>query len=374
MDVKKLLGPALLGLLLMGVGTGVYLSATDHQATDTQTKQIGTAAAMATVRGLSGSEKIPFLTDPRVAGILQANGIQLEVRKAGSREIALSPDLKSLDFVFPAGAPGANKVKSATKTKQEFTPFYTPMVIASWKPIANLLEENGIVKKQNGAWYVVDMTKLLVWMKEGKRWKDVPGNSVYPVNKSVLVATTDVRKSNSAAMFLALASYIANAEEVVSSEEAVQKVLPVVAPLFLRQGYQESSTAGPFEDYLSMGMGKAPLVMVYEAQFIEYLAKTPVAQRNPEMVLMYPSPTVFTKHTLVPITSNGTRLGELLTTNPELQKLAAEYGLRINDGALFKKTQEARNIQVPTTLIDVIDPPSYEWMEKMIQAIELRAK
>lgn len=374
MDVKKLLGPALLGLLLIGVGTGVYLSATDHQATAIQVKQVGTAAVMATVRGLSGSEKIPFLTDPRVAAILQANGIQLEVRKAGSREIALSPDLKSLDFAFPAGAPGANKVKSATKAKQEFTPFYTPMVIASWKPIADLLEENGIVKKQDGAWYVVDMPKLLVWMKEGKRWKDIPGNSVYPVNKSVLVATTDVRKSNSAAMFLALASYMANAEEVVSSDEAVQKVLPVVAPLFLRQGYQESSTAGPFEDYLSMGMGKAPLVMVYEAQFIEYLAKTPVAQRNPEMVLMYPSPTVFTKHTLVPLTNKGTRLGELLTTHPELQKLAAEYGLRINDGALFKKTQEARNIQVPTTLIDVIDPPSYEWMEKMIQAIELQTK
>lgn len=374
MDVKKLLGPALLGLLLIGVGTGVYLSATDHQATAIQVKQAGTAPVMATVRGLSGSEKIPFLTDPRVAAILQANGIQLEVRKAGSREIASSPDLKSLDFAFPAGAPGANKVKSATNAKQEFTPFYTPMVIASWKPIADLLEENGIVKKQNGAWYVVDMPKLLVWMKEGKRWKDIPGNSVYPVNKSVLVATTDVRKSNSAAMFLALASYMANAEEVVSSDEAVQKVLPVVAPLFLRQGYQESSTAGPFEDYLSMGMGKAPLVMVYEAQFIEYLAKTPVAQRNPDMVLMYPSPTVFTKHTLVPLTNNGTRLGELLTTHPELQKLAAEYGLRINDGALFKKMQEARNIQVPTTLIDVIDPPSYEWMEKMIQAIELQAK
>lgn len=372
--MKKLIGPALLSLLLVGVSAGVYLSATDRQASVAQVEGAGKPAAMVTVNGLSGSEKIPFLTDPRVTAILRANGIQLQVRKAGSREIAFSPDLKSQDFAFPAGSPGANKVKSATKAKQEFTPFYTPMVIASWKPIAELLEKNGIVKKQKDAWYVVDMPKLLTWMEEGKRWKDVPGNSVYPVNKSVLVATTDVRKSNSAAMFLALASYMANAEEVVSSEAAVQKVLPAVAPLFLRQGYQESSTAGPFEDYLSMGMGKAPLVMIYEAQFIEYLAKTPAAQRNPDMVLMYPSPTVFTKHTLVPFTDNGARLGELLSTNPELQKLAAEYGLRINNSALFSKTQEARGIKVPATLIDVIDPPSYEWMETLIQAIERQMK
>lgn len=374
MDVKKLMGPALLVLLLVGVGAGVYLSANDRQAATAQVARAGNTAAMVTVTGLSGSEKIPFLTDPRVTAILRDNGILLQVRKAGSREIAFSADIKTMDFAFPAGAPGAHKVKSTTKAKQEFTPFYTPMAIASWKPIAELLEQNGIVKKQDNAWYVVDMPKLLVWMEEGKRWKDIPGNSVYPVNKSVLVATTDVRKSNSAAMFLALASYMANGEEVVSNDASVQKVLSTIAPLFLRQGYQESSTAGPFEDYLSMGMGKAPLVMIYEAQFIEYLANTPAAQRNPDMVLMYPSPTVFTKHTLVPLTDNGTRLGQLLTTNPELQKLAAEYGLRISNSALFAKTQEARGIKVPATLIDVIDPPAYEWMEKLIQAIEVQMK
>ena len=29
-------------------------------------------------------------------------------------------------------------------------------------------------------------------------------------------------------------------------------------------------SAGPFEDYVEIGMGKAPLVMIYESQFIEY--------------------------------------------------------------------------------------------------------
>jgi hypothetical protein len=43
-----------------------------------------------------------------------------------------------------------------------------------------------------------------------------------------------------------------------------------MSSLFLRQGFQESSSAGPFEDDTTMGMGKAPLVMIYESQFLEY--------------------------------------------------------------------------------------------------------
>jgi hypothetical protein len=33
-----------------------------------------------------------------------------------------------------------------------------------------------------------------------------------------------------------------------------------------------------------------------------------------------------------------------------------------------------RGINVPSVLVDVIDPPSHEWLERMIQAIESRFK
>ncbi len=81
-----------------------------------------------------------------------------------------------------------------------------------------------------------------------------------------MIVSTDVRKSNSAAMYLALASYVVNGNNVVQNEEDIQRVIPLVEPLFLKQGYSEYSSEGPFEDYLSMGIGKAPLVMIYEAQ------------------------------------------------------------------------------------------------------------
>lgn len=367
--IRKVLGPLLTVLLLAGVGGGIWMSSREQ---DSRSQIAAQAAAVVTVNGLSGSEKIPFLSDPRVLQRLEQQGIRLSAQKAGSREIALRPDLKQFDYAFPAGVPAATKIERQISARQSYTPFFTPMVVASWKSVVQVLEAHGIVTKRDNAWYIIDMMKLLDWMEAGKRWRDIPGNTQYAVGKSVLVSTTDVRKSNSAAMYLALVSYLANGRDVVQDEAQVQKVLPFVTNLFLKQGYQESSSAGPFEDYVAMGMGKAPLVLVYESQFLEYLAKTPAAARNPDMVLLYPEPTVYTKHVLVPLNEKGRRLGELLANDPELQRLAAEYGLRVNNPALFREVNAKRGIQAPDALIDVIDPPAYEVLEKMITSIETR--
>jgi hypothetical protein len=156
------------------------------------------------------------------------------VEKAGSRQIALRQDIKSYDFGFPAGVPAADKLMQALGQKQSFQTFFTPMVIASWKPIADLLVAQGMARAEAGGYYILDMNRLLETMQRGARWKQLPGNSVYPVNKSILVSSTDIRKSNSAAMYLALARYLANGSNVVQSEAEVQRVLPAVTELFLR--------------------------------------------------------------------------------------------------------------------------------------------
>src|SRR5262249_16407818 len=147
--------------------------------------------------------------------------------------------------------------------------FSTPMVVASWKPIADVLAANGIVKQEAQAYWIVDMGKLLELMAAGKRWRDLPGNAAFPVGKSVLVATTNVSTSNSAAQFLGLGSCLFNGSEVVQNAEQADRAAKKVGPLFARQGFQEASSSGPFEDYLTIGMGKTPLVWIYEAQFLE---------------------------------------------------------------------------------------------------------
>lgn len=369
--MKRLIGPLLALLLLVGVGYAGWQSYSQSAAEETLRLE---AAKMETMRGLIGSEKEGFFSDPRVVAVLQKNAITVQVEKVGSRAIAQRTDLKSFDFAHPAGAPAALKIQQSAKAQQLFTPFFTPMVIASWKSLIPLLEREGLVKQEAGNYYLIDMPKLIAMMDKGVRWKDLKGNEVYPTSKSLLVSSTDVRKSNSGAMYLALASYVANDNNVVQSEEELQKVLPLMTRIFLKQGFQESSSAGPFDDYVSMGIGKAPLVMIYEAQFLEYLAKQEAAKAPPgarsDMVLLYPRPTIFTKHVFVALSPKGAKLGQLLETDPELQKLAVEYGYRTSAQAAFVQRVQEKKWPVPTTLVDVIDPPSFEVLERMITDIE----
>ncbi|MGH8081195.1 MAG: hypothetical protein ACREP7_11510, partial [Lysobacter sp.] len=200
------------------------------------------------------------------------------------------------------------------------------------------------------------------------RWKDLQPNPNYAVSKSVLITSTDVRTSNSAAMYLALASYLANGDDVVANETGADQVADRLVHLFSKQGYQESSSSGPFEDYVTMKMGKSPLVMIYEQQFLEYAFKHKSV--DPDMVLLYPQPTVLTKHTIVALNDKGARFAEAFERNPKIQAIAARYGLRGPDNSTLFADAKNRGIEVPQSLVDVIDPPTYDILERMISRIE----
>jgi hypothetical protein len=213
------------------------------------------------------------------------------------------------------------------------------------------------------------MAKFVPLLQNQTRWKDIPGNMAFPANKSVLIGSTDVRTSNSAAMYLALMSYVANGNNIVQSLDQARPLLPLLSDMFLRQGLRPTSTQEPFEDYLVKGMGHSPIVMIYEAQYVAQAARGD-GSISPEMVLMYPTPTIFTKHVLIPLTDQGEKLAVALETDPELQKLAVEYGLRNSNIAYFREFAAQHNIDLPDNFVDVIEPPSYEVLEGMIQIIE----
>jgi hypothetical protein len=324
------------------------------------------------VRGVIGSEKQPFFSDREVIQAFHNQGLDVKVDTAGSRQIATSVDLSHYDFAFPAGVPAAEKIKRDHKATTTYVPFYTPMAIASYKPIAQLLVNAGIAQDQGG-YYSFDMAKYMQLVAANKRWSDLPANTTYPTSKSILITSTDIRTSNSAAMYLSLASYVANGNNIVQDPTQGAAVLPQLQPLFLRQGYTSTSSEGPFQDYLTIGMGATPLVMIYEAQFVARAAAND-GSITKDMVLMYPSPTIYSKHTLVPLNPTGDRVGRLLATDPELQRLAIKYGFRTNDTAAFTKFVSAHKVTLPSTLFNVIEPPTYDTLESMISTIEKQMK
>ena len=229
--------------------------------------------------------------------------------------------------------PAAGKIRADHPGSQAFVPFYTPMAIATWKPIVALLTAAGVVHTTGGV-TILDMAAYMKLVDQDARWKDLPGNTTYPVNKSILITSTDVRTSNSAAMYLSLASYVANGDNIVQNDGQAATLMDRLAPLFLRQGFVASSTEEPFDDYLVEGMGKSPMVMIYESQFVQRAAAADGSITS-DMVLMYPDPTIFSKHTLVGLTPNGIRLGDFMTNDPEIRSLATEYGFRTSDTAAF---------------------------------------
>lgn len=364
--LNRLLAPLLTLLLLIGVGSAIYISYNDQSKDKANTQQ---TQALHEIKGIIGSEKEDFFRDPQTIAALAKEpwNLKVTVEKSGSREIATTPNLaKQYDFAFPAGVSAAEKIKRDQKAKNSVQAFFTPMVIASWKPIADILIANNIVKKRGEAYYIVDMIGLFDLIIKEKRWTDLKGSEHYPANKSILITTTDVRTSNSAAIYLALASYILNNNAIVQNEAQIEPLVPRLASLFTRQGFSENSTEIPFQDYLTMGMGKSPLVMIYEAQYLREANKTSNSAIRPDMVLLYPEPTLFTKHIIIPFTPDGEKLAQALANDETLQKIAIQHGLRTPNMRILSTTS---HFNIPPDLVNVIDAPSYEMLESMIKRI-----
>jgi hypothetical protein len=355
--LRRLITLGLAGLLAVAIAVGIFIAAG------------GGKKKVVAVSGLSGSEKLPFFQDARVVKRLHDLGFDVTVEPAGSREIATKFDLTKYDFAFPAGVPAAQQIKNRFKTLPQYSVFYTPMVVASFKRIAGILETNGIVSHSASGIYSLDVKKYLDVVGKDRHWVGLEGSSAYPVDKGVIITSTDVRTSNSAAMYLSLASYVLNNDEPVTSRVEANAVLPLLTQLFLKQGFVSSTSEQPFEDYLTIGIGKSPLVMIYESQFVARAALHDGSIR-PDMVLLYPRPTVLSKHTFVPITANGERLGKALTTDSRLQQLETEFGFRTGSPSVFEDFTSANHVAVEGTILDTVDPPSYEILEYMIGRIQ----
>ncbi len=359
-------------VLLAAFGGAAYYSFYKTAVDSGSSGGLLSAAQTVELSGLISLDVEPYFKDPRVIKLLADNKLRVNASRIGSRDMAARVVPGQMpDFFFPSGVVAANQIGDAAKNSKInttlYSPFYTPMVIASWTSIAQILASNGIAKEISPKVWNVDFPKLAQTMLEKKRWKDLKAAQAYDVSKSVLVSTTDVRKSNSAAMYLALTSYAINGGDIVTDKATAQKTALRVAELFKRQGYQENYVNGNFDDYATIGIGKTPMAFIYENQMVSYaLQKKGIGT---DMVLLYPQPTIFNKVIFVASNDRSKALGELLANNADLQRIAVDYGFRISDSAYFSQTVKATGLAIEERITQVIDPPSYDTMAEMIEVI-----
>ncbi|MGX1762852.1 hypothetical protein ACWIG5_39180, partial [Streptomyces lydicus] len=88
-----------------------------------------------------------------------------------------------------------------------------------------------------------------------------------------------------------------------------------------------------------------------------------------EMTMLYPTPTILSRHTLVPFGEPGDRIGRLLAGDPELQRLAAEHGFRTGAQAQFAAVAAEHNVRVAPDLADVITTPTFDTLERLLDGV-----
>lgn len=200
----------------------------------------------------------------------------------------------------------------------------------------------------------------------GKRWRDIAPNFPSPLN--VQISSTDIRSSNSAAMYLSVAAWVANGSNVPTTDQEVTRVVNKVSPLFTHQGFTGGSSSGPFAEYLTQGMGSRPMVLIYEAQFIGQQISAPNTVGS-NMKLMYLDPTISSQHTLLAHSDGGNKLGEALAHDEQLQKLAAKHGFRPNTPGVFKAELNSHGVAEPSAFLATINPPDFDRLEQLIEGV-----
>ena len=231
--------------------------------------------------------------------------------------------------------------------------------------VAEALTAEGVFS-QSGGVLTADMEQLVALMESGAQWSDVGLPELYG---SVTVGTTDPAKSNSGNMFAGLLANVLCGGSV--GEEDLPELLPRLQALFQKLGYMESSSSDLFDQFLKTGMGAKPLIAGYESQLLEFAVQEPETweQIKGDIVLVYPTPTVWSSHVFIALDEAGA-LGIDALLDEEVQRLAWEnHGFRTGVYDAPTDTAQFGVAGVAEEVTQVAPMPGAPVMEAIIAAL-----
>ncbi|GLZ41837.1 hypothetical protein Acsp05_54610 [Actinokineospora sp. NBRC 105648] len=336
------------------------------------------------INGSVGS-KADYFEDDQVRDLLLRHHIRVNITRQGSREGAGS-DLDTLDFVFPSGQPAARLVveKRIAEGKRQTVhrPFVSPVVLATYREYADTLVANNLATAQPTAggeppyYYNVSMAPFLERMRAGETWNDLRlGDRGLSNDNVALVNTTDVCVSNGAATYLSLVAYL-HRHGVPKDLADATDLGNEIKPLLRAQG---QPIVSPELYFVDEGRRNAPIIVIYEHQYLAHQLRHRArqGQLDRDRVLLYPDVALPSEPQFIGLTESGTRLGKLLTTDPDLRRRAMELGFRV-----FDPTGETASPQLSRFLAEsrVPEParggietkvllPDLPLLEKMIEVV-----
>src|SRR5699024_1100872 len=243
--------------------------------------------------------------------------------------------------------------------------FNTPIVLYTHTAVADALKAQNIAQESGGI-TTVDMEALTELIKSGTEWADIGLPALYG---TVSVGTPDPAKSSPGNMFAGLlANTLAGG---VAAEEDLPAVLPRLQTIFQRLGYMESSSSDLFDQFLKTGMGAKPLIAGYESQLLEFAVENPDTweQIAGDIVIMYPTPTVWSSHVYIALDEAGAEGIDALL-DEDIQRLAWEkHGFRT--GVYDTPTDAARFgvSGIAEELTQVAPMPDANTMDRIIKVL-----
>ena len=331
-----------------------------------------------TVYVATGGGKENFLADDEVNKIMKkkyglnviydswSNGKLIKnplVREDGTKyDVMFCSDQRFYDYYKLA--PDTTKGESARYTVQKGgLTLNTPIVIYSWDTVVDALIEQKIVTEKDGVYYITDMQKLISYILEGKKWKDIGVDMLYG---SINIDSTDPVTSSPGATYYGLLLSIMCDGEI--TDEAVAENLPKLKEFYTKSGYMNNTPADLFELYLKTGVGGKPMIVDYEKSVIDFANSNPDGweQVKDKMRILYPTPTIWNSHCIASFDEAGDEYYEAYE-DKEIQQIAwSKYGFRTGvTGGNYDVTQV--NVKgIPQSIISTVSSLKMNVYEQLI--------
>lgn len=322
------------------------------------------------VRAMLASKR-EFFQDEQVKRILMAKGLQVHVTPTGSFDLAAKEDLDSYDFVFPSGQAANERVKARRTGKHAvpYRPFFSPVVLATYRNYAEALERAAVAEQQAGGdmYYDLSVDRLIGLIDQRKLWSDFGLRN----GNRIIAQTPDPCRTYSGAVYVGFVAF-ASESDTPRTEDATVELAQRIKPYFDVEGQHLEDMAPKY--FSPEGRTFAPVAVIYEHQFIAY--QTGQAQPDRERVLLYPKAQHQSAPELISFGDAGDRIGDLLMHDADLRKRAVELGFHLL-GAGGKPEEDfaafvsGRGLPVPRTGVgDTVaylpDGPLFELMRKEV--------
>lgn len=393
MDKKKIIGITIFVVLIFII-IGIKLFSNNDNNINNKD--------LTTVYVATGGGKEDFISDPEVIKILNekyklnvvfdswSNGKTIKLPLIRESIGLGDPDIVSRiknGEDISINTPGVSKYDALFTSDQRFYDYYklspnkeegesdrytvleggltlnTPIVIYSWKEVAEKLINEQIVSQIDGVYYIDNMDKLITYILENKSWNDIGLNELYG---SINIASTDPVSSSPGATYYGLLLSILGNGQI--NNENIDNNLTKLKQFYLKSGYMNNTPADLFEKYLKTGMGGEPMIVDYEKSLIEFANSNPngFKQVKDDIVVLYPKPTIWNSHCFAAFTENGKKVYEAIQ-DEKIQQIAWEkYGFRTGiTGGNYDVS--SIGINIPKTINSTVSSLKMDYYNKLIE-------